>query len=340
MSGKRFRSWLILFFKCCISAALLYVVYRLADEEGFEDLVHQPKRWPPLVLAAFTVFSAVALGIVRWYLLVLALGLPFSLRDAFRLGFLAYLLNFVSLGSVGGDLFKAIFIAREQPLRKTEAVATVVVDRAIGLYALLLVASAAIFFSGRDPSSPPSQVDVIRNATVLLTGVGGMALLALLVPGFTGGTMTRFVSRLPVVGVAAVKVVDAIRIYRERRRVVFVALLMSCGVHVLLTLAIYLIASGLPGPLLALRHHFLIVPLSMVASALPLPLAGLGAFEGVLSFLYKHFSDGIALAHSKGLIVALCFRVVTILVAMVGGVYYFANRSDVSAAMHEAEKVA
>ena len=33
--------------------------------------------------------SAVALTLVRWYLLVRSLGLPFTLRDALRLGFLA-----------------------------------------------------------------------------------------------------------------------------------------------------------------------------------------------------------------------------------------------------------
>ena len=67
------------------------------------------------------------------------MALPFRIRDAFRLSFLSYLLNFVSVGSVGGDLFKAFFIAREQPGRRTEAVATVVVDRIVGLYGLLLV---------------------------------------------------------------------------------------------------------------------------------------------------------------------------------------------------------
>ena len=76
---------------------------------------------------------------VRWYLLVRALQLQFRLVDAFRLGFLGYLFNFVVVGSVGGDLFKAIFIAREQPGRRAEAVATVLVDRIVGVYALVLV---------------------------------------------------------------------------------------------------------------------------------------------------------------------------------------------------------
>ena len=49
---------------------------------------------------------------------------------------------------MGGDLFKAIFIAREQPGRRTEAVATVLVDRVIGMYALVLLTSAVICLGG------------------------------------------------------------------------------------------------------------------------------------------------------------------------------------------------
>ena len=94
------------------------------------------------------VFCAVSLTFVRWYLLVRALGLNFRLLDAFRLGFLGYLFNFVSVGSVGGDLFKAIFIAREQPGRRTEAVATVLVDRVVGVYALVLLTSTVICWAG------------------------------------------------------------------------------------------------------------------------------------------------------------------------------------------------
>ena len=70
------------------------------------------------------------------------------MADAFRLGFLGYLFNFVSLGSVGGDLFKAVFIAREQHGKRAEAVATVVIDRVIGLYVLFFVASVAALATG------------------------------------------------------------------------------------------------------------------------------------------------------------------------------------------------
>ena len=69
---------------------------------------------------------------VRWRMLVRAAGMSFSYKDAFRLGFLGFLLNFVSVGAVGGDLFKAVFIAREQPGRRIAAIVSVALDRLLG----------------------------------------------------------------------------------------------------------------------------------------------------------------------------------------------------------------
>ena len=88
------------------------------DPEAFSRMVDQPKDWTMFTLGWLLCMSGVAVAIFRWYLLVRALDLRFSITDAFRLGAIGYLFNFVSVGSVGGDLFKAVFIAREQPGRR------------------------------------------------------------------------------------------------------------------------------------------------------------------------------------------------------------------------------
>ncbi|TXT16411.1 MAG: hypothetical protein FD138_4759, partial [Planctomycetota bacterium] len=83
------------------------------------------------------------LTFLRWFVLVKALGFPFTVRDALRLGFIGYLFNFVAPGSVGGDLVKAGLLAKEQSNRKTTAVATVLLDRILGMLALFLIGACA-----------------------------------------------------------------------------------------------------------------------------------------------------------------------------------------------------
>ena len=72
--------------------------------------------------------------------------------------------------SVGLDqsAFKAVFIAREQHGKRAEAVATVVIDRLIGLYVLFVVASVAALWTGMattDVCSPRNGLPgLLRNS--------------------------------------------------------------------------------------------------------------------------------------------------------------------------------
>ncbi len=74
--------------------------------------------------------------LVRWYFLVRALDLPFTLGGALRVGLLGIFYSTVLPGSVGGDIVKAAVLARGQS-RRTAAVATVLMDRAIALWGLV-----------------------------------------------------------------------------------------------------------------------------------------------------------------------------------------------------------
>ena len=173
-----------------------YLIYDAVSDDSFAQLREQPKHWPFFAIAWALCLSATCLTFVRWYYLVRALDLPFRMADAFRLGFLGFLLNFVSLGSVGGDLFKAVFIAREQHGKRAEAVATVVIDRVIGLYVLFVVASVAALVTGL-VDSPERDLRLLVQATLWCTLIGGLGVLALVMPGFTQGRLSNRMRMLP-----------------------------------------------------------------------------------------------------------------------------------------------
>jgi len=321
--------------KVAVSLGILtYLVIHTVQK--YPDSVHQlqsePKNWLLLIAAWLIVSAAVMTTFFRWYLLVRVLALPFSLRDAFRLGFVGYFFNLISLGTVGGDLFKAMFLAREQPGHRTEAVATVVVDRVVGVYGLLLVASAAIAFS--DVSKLSDSVSKLCKGTLAITAFATVVLLLLL----RFGTQDKLVGRLYQVrhiGPFLERLGAAAQTYRLQKRVLAQALLLTLGVHCLGAVAFYLIAEGLPGERPNLATHFFIVPLGMVAGAIPLPMAALGAFEGVMQFLYLQTGGGVA----KGLVVALVYRLITLLVGTVGIVFYVRTRQDLNQALEESRRL-
>lgn len=320
--------------KIVVPAAIILWLLSRIDSGQLDQLRSRPKNWGMLGSAFLLAMLAVCITFVRWYLLVRTLRISFRLQDAFRLGFLGFLFNFVSLGGVGGDLFKAIFIAREQPGRRAEAVATVVVDRMIGLYALLIVTTAALLIS-RVTNPSPAFV-TIRNLTFFATAVGGAGVLMILIPGFTRGSFSEFLTGLPKIGQTVGRLITSVRMFRDKRSLMLLILAMSMAVHSLLAIAIFLIAGGLFEQTPTLAEHLILVPLSMVANALPFTPAGLGSFEIAMESLYALVPAGGA-GDVVGVLVALSYRLVTIGIAAVGVVYYWTCRREVQAVIAEAE---
>ncbi len=323
--------------KIVIPLAIIVWLLARIPEDKIRELTSdwQERNWSLLVAAFAISTAAVCITFVRWYLLVRALGIPFRMRDAFRLGFLGYLLNFVSIGSVGGDLFKAFFIAHERPGRRTEAVATVVVDRMIGLYALLVVTSVAILLGGVGRAT--TEVTIITRSTFLATGIGGIVILMIMVPGFTSGAVSEFLSGLPKVGPIFARLIRAVRMYRRSPGVLAAIGAMSLLVHAMFAAAIFMTASALAHDksVPTLAEHCIIVPLSMVAGALPISPNGLGTFELAMEVFYEHVPTQKSAV--PGTLIALAFRLITIAIAMVGVVYYWTCRREVREILEEAK---
>ncbi len=332
------KKFLITLLKIGLSVALIaYLVWDATRGNGqsnvFENLRDQPKHWGSLAAAWLACAAAVCLTLIRWWYLVRALGLPFRIQDGFRIGFLGYLFNLAPMGIVGGDLLKAVMLAHEHPQHRAKAVASVAVDRLIGLYMLFVVASVAILITGLC-EVPVGEIRLICKATFLLTAVGALAIMMLLTPGFTEGRLTGALGRLPRIGPAIESLIEAVRLYRRQPHVLLAAAAMSVGVHSLFATGIYLIARGLPGDVLSLGTHFVVSPLSAAGGVLPLPM---GPFEFVLEFLYVHMPGQVTIAKGQGLVVALVYRLICVLIAMVGVCYYLGSRREVAEVMHEAE---
>jgi hypothetical protein len=333
---KRVKKFTLFLLKLGLSLAILgYLIWDVQrDPVVFHNLRDQPKQWSLLVLAWASCFSAVFITLVRWFFLVRALELPVTFRQSLRIGFLGYLFNLAPAGIVGGDVLKAWLLAAEHPGRRTRAVASVVVDRLIGLYMLFIVASVAILASGFWEIDVP-DIHFICKATFALTIAGTIGVGAMMTPAVTENRLARALVGLPHVGPALESVIDALRLYRSKPLVLLGAALLSVGVHSLFSVGIFLIASGLPGHVFSLANHFVMAPLSAATGVLPLPI---GPFEFVLEFLYTHVPSGAQIVKGQGLVVALIYRLNMALIAAVGVGYYFTSRRELADVMQKAEQ--
>lgn len=328
MSASTTKQRLTMAAKLALAAAILaYLLHQVGQQDGFSRLVDQEKNWGMLALGVGCIFASVTLSFVRWYILVRALELDFRLIDALRLGAIGFALNFVALGNVGGDVFKAVFIARSQPGRRTAAVTTIAVDRAVGLFTFLVLASAAVVLMdlGGDPAT---TVAVLCRLTLITTAVGATAILLVLFhPGFTGDWLVRLVGRVPLIGAIGVQFVAALAAYRDRKRQLLAAFLLSVVVDTFFIVSMYLVASGLPIRVPTLGEHFLVVPLALVAGSIPITPSGLGTLELAVNALYQVVPSGVEIVDGTGTIVTLAHRVGMMIVASIGVLFYASQRS-------------
>jgi uncharacterized membrane protein YbhN (UPF0104 family) len=330
--------------KIGVSAAIIaYLVWDAAetkDAEGrnvFQQLLAQPKDWGLLAAAWVFCATAVLLTLIRWWYLVRALEIPLRFGSALRIGFLGYLFNLAPLGIIGGDLLKAWMLAWQHREHRAKAVASVVVDRIIGLYVLFVVASAAILLTGFwKLEDPQGHIKDICTVTFVLTAVGAVGIAVMLTPGLTDGRGSKALARLPRVGHAAGSLIEAVRMYRRKTGVLAVSSLMSVGVHTLFATGVYLIARGLFGNVLSLGAHLVISPLSASTGVLPLVA---GPFEFVLNLLYTLVPEpGVEISTGEGFVVALGYRVICVLIAIVGYGYYLGSRREVAQVIQKAEQ--
>ncbi len=85
---------------------------------GLSELLQKPIAFEWLGATVLLIAVAACLQITRWYLLVRALDLPFTLRNAFRFSLVGLFYNTFIPGSVGGDLVKALLHRPRTPSEK------------------------------------------------------------------------------------------------------------------------------------------------------------------------------------------------------------------------------
>lgn len=310
------RKWVWRFVKLSVLAASVAWVV-LQSRKDWDNFISQDKNWSYLGLAFFFVVSAHLISYWRWQLLVNSLGVQLSTPTAIRLGFLGTLLNQVSIGSVGGDLFKAIEAAQRAKDKKTEVVASILVDRAVGLLGLLLVASAGVFFT-KDLSP---RLVAIQWVAIMLSVVG---LITLLLIGLFGAKVPLdWMRGLPVAGHTIFRLAKACMIFQGRPRLILEVVGSSMFVHTFSTLACCLISVALFSTTPSVADHFATIPPAMAAATLPITPGGVGVLEIAIAGLFRelpHLPDGYS-----PVIMATTFRFLLICVSLIGAIYYFSG---------------
>lgn len=321
---KHARAWAIGLLKYGIGFGLLVYILRANwDPKGTNPGISGLLQQTPNVLA-FVSLTALAAACVsvqfyRWYVLVRALDLPFTIGAAFRLGLVGAFYNAFLPGSVGGDLVKAFYIARGTPGRRASAVATVLADRFVGLFGLIWLSAAfggGFWLAG---DTLISENKYLRDIVLVCSGITVATILGWVVMGFMQQTRAdRFATRLtgfPKIGNTLAEMWYAVWTYRQRPKVIYTAIVLTAAIHLGFVIMFHLAVRVYPAiDPASLAEHFVIAPIGFIAQAFfPAP-GGLGGGEFIFGYLYTLLGR----PEATGVVGRLTMRVVEWGIGLVG----------------------
>jgi len=320
MEFLRRRIGLIL--QALVSALIIAYLIRIVDWRTVWSNVQTME--PGWIVAAFFCFAPVLVIVSwRWRMLLAVHGVHLPFRRIFELTMIGQFFSAIGVGTTGGDVIKIFYTARAVPHRRAAVAFTIIVDRVIGLIALLLF--GVILSIPKLPLllSHPETRTATGSFYFFAAGGAVASLLACIGPFvMKSQTLRALIKKLPLVRRGA-SLFMAYEVTARAYRTNLLAVVGSLPSHVCGTMMGYcvILAMGL--------HPDLLTTLAIIAMvnmliALPVSLNGLGFREG----LYIWFLDLLHIDKEHALAFSLTCFVLTLLWSLVGGPFYFLYRHE------------
>jgi uncharacterized protein (TIRG00374 family) len=274
-----------------------------------------------LLIGAFAVIPfTVLFTTLRWHRLLRALGIGMSFRRAFALNMVGAFYNTFMPGSTGGDLLKAYYAAKAAPQRRTAAVMSVIIDRVLGLLALIILGGsmAAIqYASSNDRTDPTSraclQVAMIA-ATLLSCALLGLWLIYS--PWLRRVFLINLILQRVPMKDKVEKVIEVLRLYRERPALILWAVLVTIPVHATVVVSAMFAGKAFDLPLSS-GYYFIVVPVVVLVGAIPISPQGVGVMEAFAYFLTRQQGATV----NQALALTMSIRLVQIAFNLLGGLF-------------------
>lgn len=214
--------------------------------------------------------------ILRWVLLLRSSGAPIRTVDAGRIFLISSFVGSFLPAGIGGDLARAYGLSRATS-SASEALASVAVDRVLGILALVTMGVIGLVLW------TPGTSDWRAPAAMLLLLASSLALFWAdqLVRTFLPASWqrSRFGARLVGVG-------DALSRYRGRWGTLLHVLGWSLGVQLLRIVQAYVLGAGL-GLTVPFRYYLVFMPIGLLMLLLPVSVSGFGVPQGVIVWLLQ-----------------------------------------------------
>lgn len=159
---KQLKGHIITFLKLIVAASIIY--YMIATGKLDLHQIAQISHKKLMILKVILMLlGTIVLATIRWYYLLLWQGVPTSFTAVVRINCIGLFFNCFMPGTVGGDLIRAFYLAKENKENRTRSIMTIIIDRILGLETMMSVTFVALLLNYQTMLSNP-QLKAIASA--------------------------------------------------------------------------------------------------------------------------------------------------------------------------------
>lgn len=315
-----------------IALGLIYWLFK-SGKIDFSLLLVSFNKHPSSWFLAFGILSFnIMLVTIRWKkILETKSKAIFPYLTILKLTWIGGLFNSVLPGAVSGDFIKLVYAKKVDPeLSKTFLITSVLMDRILGLFALLILMGFASIIKYKELiSASPSIVNLIHLNFFIFMGMI-LLLLTLFLPEKQQSFLFKIGAKIPLLGKQLNKTMSQFWIIGKNKKNIFKLIALSMFTQTLGIFAFWVLASpffeyaSAMSKTLTIFDGLTFIPLGFVVIAIPITPAGLGVGHVAFNTLFSYFgvNNGASLFNF--------YLMISIFVNLLGIFPYLMGRKDLS----------
>ena len=325
-----------LFTSLQVTMTLLLLWWIFKDPEKRSRMANalQAADYVWLIPGVLSIACAFLLQTQRWSLLLRVQGIQLGWWRTFRVYLIGAFFNLFLLGATGGDIVKIYYAMRETLSKKTAALLSVLVDRMVGMLALVAVTVVLCSMQlDRLLGDPLTQALLAALALIM----GGS--LALIVFGFCVDRFQlahKLPDWLPLRG-KIIELSTAFSTYARDPKVLASTFGLSIVAHLCIFLAFYFAARafGVFSGVRGMIEIFSVLPVILTIASLPISLSGVGVREG----LFQNVLSGLfGTPESLAVMISITGFLIVVFWGLVGGCVYLVYRPSGGLHLHDMQE--
>jgi len=311
--------------KICIRviviAVVLAILLRTQDLRQLSSTLSSVKLHALMISILVFLWSGFVVAL-RWYVLIKSQSISISLLAAIKVNFLGLFYNNFLFSAIGGDLLRAWYITHHTQ-KKLEAAFSVVVDRAIGFFVVILMAGVGFPFllankSDQQQTSVPQinggVTQFFDDKITVVVLLVGFLLAVGLVFALNRKLREKCTMLFRKVISAKDRLAQAVKLYWQNPIAVILAIVLTFVAQVSTIIAIYILGTSM-GINVPLKYYFVVFPVGWMVSAIPITPGGIGVLELGIVAMFAFVPSG---DKEVGLALALCQRAIFLIGSLPG----------------------